>query len=476
MYLSFWDCKYFLYLQKYIISIKFIEYHAMFLYTIRGKFSHVSETPADEKGKDSRNVKKNDKNNGKSSMAAGLAGAGIMIVLAGGLIAVSGPLYKSIAGRNLPVSDEPIYNEGTYEGSARGYGGPITVTARFSEYGIEDVRVAAPDETPEIGKAAAVKLSKDIWMKQTHSVDSVSGATMTSNAVKTAMASCVRGAVKEGTELAAIIEQEIAQENAEKALPAVEELLKEVADGAYVYRDAEPDENGFYNEIKIEISQNKITQLVWDAVQTDGTGKREMSEAGQYTMTENGPKWYEQADELARYVMENQTTEGLMNDGGTSDAVSSVSIHIGGFIDCLKKCLLLAKGDTSHMSLDALLAQASDGEYSWKSGQADDNGFCDAIFMTVKDHKITDLKWDAVNAEGAGKRQLSEAGQYTMTENGPKWYEQADTLAGYLVKNQTEKGLLSESGYAGDAVSSVSIYAGGFLEAVKQCLLNGPVL
>ena len=63
-----------------------------------------------------------------------------------------------------------------------------------------------------------------------------------------------------------------------------------------------------------------------------------------------------------------------------------------------------------------------------------------------------------------------------MTENGPKWYEQADTLAGYLVENQTEKGLLSDSGYAGDAVSSVSIYAGGFLEAVKQCLLNGPVL
>ena len=92
------------------------------------------------------------------NLAGILAGAGIMIILAGGLIAFSGPLYKSIAGRNLPVSDVPIYNAGTYEGSARGYGGPITVKAKFSEYGIEDVKVEAPDETPEIGKSAAVRL------------------------------------------------------------------------------------------------------------------------------------------------------------------------------------------------------------------------------------------------------------------------------------------------------------------------------
>ena len=408
------------------------------------------------------------------SLAGTLVGAGIMILLAGGMIAVSGPLYKSIAGRNLPVSDVPIYNAGTYEGSARGYGGPITVTARFSEYGIEDVKVDAPDETPEIGKAAAVKLSKNIWTSQSHSVDSISGATMTSNAVKTAMGACVREAVKEGTELAAIIGQEIEQENAQKALPEVEELLKDIADGAYSYRDAMADENGFYNQVNIEVMDHRITSLVWDAVQEDGTGKREMSANGQYTMTENGPLWYEQADMLSRYVTENQTTAGLMNDSGTSDAVSSVSIHIGGFIDCLKKCLLLAKGDTSRTSLEELLAGAADGSYLWKSSQTDDNGFSDQISMQVQDHRITQLKWDAVDADGIGKRKLSADGQYVMTEDGPLWYEQADTLAQYLIENQSEEGLLQESGYASDAVASVSIYAGGFMEAVKQCLLNGP--
>ena len=166
-----------------------------------------------------------------------------MIILAGGLIAFSGPLYKSIAGRNLPVSDVPIYNAGTYEGSARGWRTDHS-EGKILGYGIEDVKVEAPDETPEIGKSAAVRLSKDIWANQSHSVDSISGATMTSNAVKMAMGACVREAVKEGTELAAIIEQEIAQENARKRFLKWTSFLKTIADGSY-YREPEPDENGF---------------------------------------------------------------------------------------------------------------------------------------------------------------------------------------------------------------------------------------
>ena len=79
-----------------------------------------------------------------------------------------------------------------------------------------------------------------------------------------------------------------------------------------------------------------------------------------------------------------------------------------------------------------------------------------------------------MDKEGTGKRKLSEDGQYVMTENGPLWFEQADMLAEYLIENQSEEGLLQETGYASDAVASVSIYAGGFLSAVKQCLLNGP--
>ena len=159
-----------------------------------------------------------------------LALAGVMILFGVGYTVLSQPIYKAIAGRNLPVSDIPIYNAGTYEGSSRGYGGDVKVTAVFTEYGIEDIVINASGETPEIGQAAAVKMGKEIWKKQSHSVDSISGATMTSTAVKKAMAHCVREAVKEGTELAAIIEKEIAQENSQAAMPEFDELLELIED------------------------------------------------------------------------------------------------------------------------------------------------------------------------------------------------------------------------------------------------------
>lgn len=398
--------------------------------------------------------------------------AGGMAVLGVGVSMLSQPMYKAIAGRNLPVSDTPVYNAGTYEGTARGYGGDVTVTVTLTEYGIDDITVSAPDETPEIGQAAAVQLSKEIWRNQSHSVDSVSGATMTSNAVKKATAHCIREAVKEGTELAEIIAKEIEQENSQAAMPELSELLAGTPDGDYIWVDAESDENGFFNRIDLTVEDHKITGLVWDAVNAEETGKRQLSADGQYTMTENGPLWYEQADALAQYVMEKQSTSGLMNDAGTSDTVASVSIHVGGFVESVKKCLLLASGNVSEITLDELLAQAEDGAYSYLS-DPDEKGFCESIELEVADHKITSLVWDAVNAEGTGKREMSSDGRYVMTEDGPAWYEQADALADYVVENQSEEGLLDESGYASDAIASVSIYSGGFLNAVKACLAEG---
>lgn len=397
-------------------------------------------------------------------------GMGIMLVLAGALIVISEPLYKAIAGRNRPISTNPIYNAGIYEGTARGYGGPLTVRIDVSEYEIRDVEISAPDETPEIGKTAAVKLEKDIWMKQSYNVDSISGATMTSNAIKKALGECFKGAAREGTELADFIAAEMEHENSEEHLPEVDVLLQDIKDGTYTYKDETDDGNGYFSIITVTVENHKITALTWDMTDAEGNGKRELSKSGLYEMTEHGPKWFEQADTLSQYVIQNQTTAGLTGEEGIPDAVASVSIYAGGFADALKACLLTARGDIFHVSLKKLLEETEDGTYSYLSDTADDKGFRDKIDVTVENHKITALMWDGLNADGVGKRALSKEGKYTMSENGPKWYEQADTLAQYIVENQSTNGMSDESGYAGDAVASVSIYIGGFEEALKKCL------
>lgn len=412
-------------------------------------------------------MKKGEMNNFK----AAILGLGAMILLSGILIVFSEPIYKSIAGRNRPISGESIYYPGIYEGSARGYGGQVKVTVEMTEHEIKDIKITAPDETPEIGKAVAVKLSKDIWMKQSHSIDSVSGATMTSNAVKKALAECMRGAAKDGTALAKTIEAEIREENSEKSMPGVSELLAKSQDGTYRYKDEMEDGNGFYNQVDLTIKDNQITSLTWEAVNGKGVGKSEMSQLGQYQMTEHGPLWSEQSNMLCEYVLENQTTEGLMNDGGTTDALASVSIHVGGFIDTLKKALMIAGGDLSYVGISDILKTTEDGIYSYLSETADENGFRDQMQITVKNHEIKALIWDCVGEDGIGKRNLSEEGKYNMTDNGPKWYEQADALATYVLDNQSSAGLVNADGRT-DAVASVSIYVGGFEEALRKCVIE----
>ena len=67
----------------------------------------------------------------------------------------------------------------------------VKVTMTFSETEITDVIIDAAGETPELGGAAAPKLAQAILDAQGVDVDAVSGATVTSDAVKKAVADCI---------------------------------------------------------------------------------------------------------------------------------------------------------------------------------------------------------------------------------------------------------------------------------------------
>ena len=70
-----------------------------------------------------------------------------------------------------------------------------------------------------------------------------------------------------------------------------------------------------------------------------------MSENGEYTMTEDGLTWKEQAEALAKALIENQSLSFLTTDAeGKTDAVTGVSISVNSFIDLATKCLEEASG------------------------------------------------------------------------------------------------------------------------------------
>lgn len=77
--------------------------------------------------------------------------------------------------------------DGTYTASEKGYGGDVSVTLTVSAGTISEVSIEGADETKDIGQAAIPDLIEQIKTAQSFEIDGVSGATMTSNAVKNAV-------------------------------------------------------------------------------------------------------------------------------------------------------------------------------------------------------------------------------------------------------------------------------------------------
>ena len=115
--------------------------------------------------------------------------------------AMSGVTASALAACNAGSSSstaastgEAIYTPGTYTGTATGIG-EVKVTMTFSETAITDVVIDASNETESIGGVAAPTLKDALMVAQSTEIDNISGATITTNAVKKAAASCIEQAM-----------------------------------------------------------------------------------------------------------------------------------------------------------------------------------------------------------------------------------------------------------------------------------------
>lgn len=79
------------------------------------------------------------------------------------------------------------FKDGVYTGSADGFNGPVRVEVTVSGGAIVKVVVLEQDETPFIAKNALEQIPEAIVAAQSWDVDGVSGATVTSEAIKAAV-------------------------------------------------------------------------------------------------------------------------------------------------------------------------------------------------------------------------------------------------------------------------------------------------
>ena len=118
--------------------------------------------------------------------------------------------------RRCTRSNAVTYTPGTYTEKVNGHNAAFTVKVTVSKNKIEKIEYPDNLETIGVGKVALEKLSKKIIDRQSLGVDNVTGATITSFALK--------GAVKKALEQAKVSKADMAKlmKNSEKytALPA----------------------------------------------------------------------------------------------------------------------------------------------------------------------------------------------------------------------------------------------------------------
>ena len=136
------------------------------------------ESSSSDSGKTSKNDNKNSKNkNSSSGSSSGRSSRG------------GSSSSASSANTSIPSK----LKDGVYYGSAKGYGGDIKVKVTVSNGKISDIKVENHSETPEYYDRCS-GIIPNIISSQSTNVDGVSGATFTSNGIKSAVANALKNA------------------------------------------------------------------------------------------------------------------------------------------------------------------------------------------------------------------------------------------------------------------------------------------
>ncbi len=124
--------------------------------------------------------------------AAGMAGIAALGTLAAcGTPDDSGSSGSAVAPSPSASQETGIYIPGTYSASAKGMESDVTVTIEVDETKIISAVVDTAGETEGLGKPVGEKMAQEILDKQSIDVDGVSGATVTSKAVRAALEDCI---------------------------------------------------------------------------------------------------------------------------------------------------------------------------------------------------------------------------------------------------------------------------------------------
>lgn len=104
--------------------------------------------------------------------------------------------YNRKIEQAVKTENDFVYKDGAFEGSAKGFGGTITVSVELEKDEIRNISIVSAEKEDEAYLSMVMKILDNIKEKQSTEVDTISGATYSSTGLKNAVADALKGALK----------------------------------------------------------------------------------------------------------------------------------------------------------------------------------------------------------------------------------------------------------------------------------------
>ena len=321
--------------------------------------------------------------------------AGLSLVLCAGLgmgvAAMANQAYAAETADKAAATETvaAAYTDGDYTAEGKGIGGKVPVTVTVKDGKIATVTVGDNSETQGIGSKAIEQLPDAIVKANgTEGVDAVSGATVTSKAIFSAVEESLEQA-KGG-----------AAEKADKA--------EGFADGDYT---AEGKGIGGKVPVTVTVKDGKVSEVkVGDNSETQGIGSKAIEQLPDAIVKANG-------------------TEGV-------DAVSGATVTSKAIFTAVEDCLKQAAPAADDKAADAKADKAEAGALKDGSYTAEGKGIGGKVPVTVevKDGKIATVTvGDNSETQGIGTKAIEKLPEAIVAANGT---EGVDAVSGATVTSK----------------------------------------
>ncbi|MCD7744214.1 MAG: FMN-binding protein [Lachnospiraceae bacterium] len=192
---------------------------------------------------------------------------------------------EETAASTTATTGSASYTPGTYTATSAGISSDVSVTCTFDESSITAIEIDVSGETADIGAAIGDEMIEQFMAAQSSAVDGVSGATITSDALKAALEDCIAqatgGSSDEGEE--AITEEESEKETAEVTETETESVAEADEEAETKTEDlAEADEDA------TDSAEAETAEAVADEDTSSQTSSSARYTPGTYTATAAG--------------------------------------------------------------------------------------------------------------------------------------------------------------------------------------------